>query len=179
MAAVGNDPAAIVKAAVRKDTVRKRGLRNSDFSATPIEGIPPHAEIDVYLNKITVAGGFTPGIISPATVGYGWSEVFIAEDDFQQFLAQYYDLLPQQSSNDTIPDPDGSGVPARTCAPGLNYKSNDAPLVAAGVAGVRTGEYKNATDAARALAKDAVGSKKEESRMFRLMKQIQRALNQS
>ena len=56
---------------------------------------------------------------------------------------------------------------------GFSYAVEDAPLVALARAGLAEGKYRNATDAARALAKDAKGGGNEESRMKRLLGRIQ------
>lgn len=54
------------------------------------------------------------------------------------------------------------------------YTEADAPLVQKALAGIKSGAYKNPTDAARALAKDAKGSRNEDSRMKRLLGRIQK-----
>jgi hypothetical protein len=85
MVIVGHDAPAIVRAAVRRENVRKLGLRGSDFSRTPIEHIPPHARIDIDSCRVSVAGTFTPGTFNPGNAGYSWNEVVLSEDDYRNF----------------------------------------------------------------------------------------------
>ncbi len=55
---------------------------------------------------------------------------------------------------------------------GFNYERDDAPLVERALEGIRAGTYRHATDAARALAKDATGMGGDESKMKRLLGRI-------
>ena len=55
---------------------------------------------------------------------------------------------------------------------GMDYAEVDAPLVRIALAGLRKKEFRNATDADRALAGRAEGAGNEESRMKRLLGRI-------
>ena len=55
---------------------------------------------------------------------------------------------------------------------GFDYAVEDAPLVTRAIEGIARKTYKNATDAARALANEAEGHGNAESKMKRLLKQI-------
>jgi len=59
---------------------------------------------------------------------------------------------------------------------GTDYRQKDQPLVKEGVEGVRDGRFRNANDAARALADRAEGFGTPESKRARLQPQIKRAL---
>lgn len=63
--------------------------------------------------------------------------------------------------------------PTKRRVKGFDYGKSDAPLVEQALAGMKSGEYPNATDAARALAKHAEGHGMEESKMKRLLGRIQ------
>jgi len=56
---------------------------------------------------------------------------------------------------------------------GLDYRADDAKLVEEALTGIANGLYRNKTDAARALAKGAVGPGTEESKVKRLIGRIQ------
>lgn len=63
--------------------------------------------------------------------------------------------------------------PKKRRVTGFEYGKSDAPLVEQALAGMRSGKYPNATNAARAFAKQAAGHGNEESRMKRLLGCIQ------
>ncbi len=91
-------------------------------------------------------------------------------DEVRFDAGQVQALWPCQSENPDTPQPDSV---KKKRPQGLDYASADAPLLREALAGITSGTYRNATDAARALANRAVGAGNEESRMKRLLKGIQ------
>ncbi len=61
---------------------------------------------------------------------------------------------------------------------GLDYREADRPLVEQGLEGIQSGTYRNATDAARALAARAEGGGAPSSKTVRLASQIKHRLEQ-
>lgn len=168
MAAVGLDLNAVVRAAVRRDSVRKRGLRGSEFSLTPIDSLPSNAEVDIEGNRITV----------PIKFDLGWSQVEIAEVDFQAFLASAYDLAPDAPPEQYTPNDNPVAAKRARQPRGFNYATTDEALVNEGVEGVLDGTYDHATDAGLALAGKAAGHGKVESKATRLARQIKSKLRE-
>lgn len=91
-------------------------------------------------------------------------------DEVRFDAGQVQALWHCQSENPDMPPLD----PIKRKRPqGLDYASADEPLLREALAGITSRTYRNATDAARALANRAVGAGNEESKMKRLLSRIQ------
>ncbi len=166
-AVVGFDLDAVTRAIVCRSDVRKLGVRGGDFSHTPIDSLPPNAEIDIIGGAIKVSKEFGPG----------WSDVRVVEEDVVKSLESAYGIESEQARSQLTVESD-SALPKRRFAR-FDYRKADQPLVDEGVNGVHSGKYRHATDAGIALSARAAGHGSPASKATRLARQIAAELRQA
>ena len=81
----------------------------------------------------------------------------------------YHEVLIEAVALREVWGTETGAPPTRRRVKGFDYRKSDAPLVEQALAGMKSGAFTNATNAARALAKQAEGHGMEESKMKRLL----------